>query len=44
MKLYDFELSGICSKVRLLLSLLDLGYAQEPVELGKQNHSSEFLH
>jgi glutathione S-transferase len=44
MKLYDFELSGNCHKVRLMLSLLGLEYETIPVALleGKQR-SPEFL-
>lgn len=43
MKLYDFELSGNCYKVRLLLSLLGREYTRESVQLGKQNHQPDFL-
>lgn len=43
MKLYDFELSGNCYKVRLLLSLLGLPWERELVALGTQNKTPEFL-
>jgi glutathione S-transferase len=44
MKLYDFELSGNCHKVRLMLSLLGVEYETIPVALlqGEQR-SPEFL-
>lgn len=38
MKLYDYEASGNCYKVRLLLSLLGLGYERVPVDLFKGEH------
>ena len=43
MKLYDFELSGNCYKVRLFLSLLGLEWERELVALGSQNKTPEFL-
>lgn len=42
MKLYDFELSGNCYKVRLFLSLLGLEWERELVALGTQNKTPEF--
>lgn len=42
MKLYDFELSGNCYKIRLFLSLLGLDYERESVALGSQNKTPEF--
>lgn len=40
--LYDFELSGNCYKVRLLLSILGLEYKTEPVEFYPQReHKSD---
>jgi glutathione S-transferase len=36
MKLYDFELSGNCHKVRMMLSLLDLEYEKVSVDLRKK--------
>ena len=43
MKLYDFELSGNCYKIRLFLSLLKLDWEREAVALGTQNKTPEFL-
>lgn len=43
MKLYDFELSGNCYKIRLFLSILQQDYEREPVALGSQNKTPEFL-
>lgn len=43
MKLYDFELSGNCYKIRLFLSILQLDYERELVALGSQNKTPEFL-
>jgi glutathione S-transferase len=44
MKLYDFERSGNCYKVRLLLSLLKLDYERVPVDLSAgDNFKPEFL-
>jgi glutathione S-transferase len=43
-KLYDFELSGNCYKVRLLMSLLGLEHELVPVNLLAREHkSSKFL-
>jgi glutathione S-transferase len=44
-KLYDFELSGNCYKVRLMLSLLGLPHVTENVEFfpGRQHKSEAFL-
>ncbi|MEJ2687439.1 MAG: glutathione S-transferase, partial [Gammaproteobacteria bacterium] len=45
MKLYDFELSGNCYKVRLLLSLLGLDWKPVPVDLMRgEERTAEFLH
>ncbi|KPK40854.1 MAG: glutathione S-transferase [Gammaproteobacteria bacterium SG8_47] len=44
MKLYDFERSGNCYKVRLLLALLKLDYERVPVDLSAgDNFKPEFL-
>jgi len=44
MKLYDFELSGNCYKVRLLLSLLQLDWEGHPVDLqGGEHKRAPFL-
>ena len=44
MKLYNFEHSGNCHKVRLLLSMLGLEYEKAPVDLRKgENRTPEFL-
>ena len=45
LKLYDYELSGNCYKVRLLLSMLGLEYASEIVEFypGREHKQAEFL-
>ncbi|HKK06291.1 MAG TPA: glutathione S-transferase [Gammaproteobacteria bacterium] len=44
MKLYDFERSGNCYKVRLLLNLLGLDYETVPVDLSAgENFKAEFL-
>ena len=44
-KLYDFELSGNCYKVRLMLSILGLPHETENVEFfpGRQHKSEAFL-
>ena len=43
-KLYDFDRSGNCYKVRLIASLLELGYERIPVNLFKGEHKTpEFL-
>lgn len=43
-ELYDFELSGNCYKVRLLLSLLQQDYKKVPVNLvGKEQSSEAFI-
>lgn len=42
--LYDFELSGSCYKVRLLLSILRLDYRSIDVDfIGKEHKTPEFL-
>jgi len=43
-KLYDFELSGNCHKVRMLLSFLGLRYERVNIDLRKQDQMQpEFL-
>lgn len=42
-KLYDFELSGHCHKVRLFLSLLDIPYEKINVDLPNGEHKSNFF-
>jgi glutathione S-transferase len=42
--LYDMSLSGNCHKVRLLLSLLELPYQTQPVDLrGAEQRSTDYL-
>jgi glutathione S-transferase len=43
--LYDYELSGNCYKVRLLLSFLDIAYKTVPVDFypGREHKSPRFL-
>ena len=43
--LYDYELSGNCYKVRLLLALLGIPYTRHPVDFypGREHKSSWFL-
>ena len=45
LKLYDYELSGNCYKVRLMLAFLKLTYEQELIEFypSNQHKSPEFL-
>lgn len=45
LKLYDFELSGNCFKVRLMMSILGLIYETEVVEFypGREHKTPEFL-
>ncbi|HEY5682365.1 MAG TPA: glutathione S-transferase family protein [Sulfuricaulis sp.] len=44
MKLYDFERSGNCYKIRLFLSLLDIPYERVPVDIDRgENKSPAFL-
>ena len=45
LKLYDYELSGNCYKVRLMLAFLKLSYDQELIEFypSKKHKSSKFL-
>ena len=45
LKLYDYELSGNCYKVRLLLAFLGVRYKQELIEFypSKQHKSPDFL-
>lgn len=42
-KLYDFELSGHCHKVRLFLSLLDIPFETIHINLPKGEHKSDFF-
>lgn len=43
-KLYDFELSGSCYKVRLLLNILKVSCERVPVDfLGKEHKTERFL-
>jgi glutathione S-transferase len=42
-KLYDFELSGSCYKVRLFLNILDVQYEKVPVDfVNKEHKGAEF--
>ncbi|TQV82415.1 glutathione S-transferase family protein [Exilibacterium tricleocarpae] len=41
MKLYDFDISGNCYKVRLLLNLLGTDYERVPVDLFGGEHKTE---
>ena len=43
--LYDFELSGDCYKVRLLLALLEVPYSRHPIDFypGREHKSPWFL-
>ena len=43
--LYDYELSGNCYKLRLLMSMLGLGYTTVPVDFypGREHKSEAFL-
>ena len=45
LKLYDYELSGNCYKVRLLLAFLGVRYKNELIEFypSKQHKSPDFL-
>lgn len=45
LKLYDFELSGNCFKVRLMMSILGLKYKTEVVEFypGREHKTPAFL-
>lgn len=43
-RLYDFELSGSCYKVRLLLSMLSVPYEKVPVDfINKEHKTDKFL-
>ena len=42
-KLYDFELSGHCHKVRLFLSLLDIPFESININLPNGEHKSDFF-
>ena len=39
-KLYDFELSGSCYKVRLLLNILDVSYEKQNVDFVHKEHKN----
>lgn len=41
LRLYDFELSGSCYKIRLLLNMLGLDYEKVPVDFINKEHKSE---
>lgn len=41
LRLYDFELSGSCYKIRLFLNILGLDYEQVPVDFINKEHKSE---
>jgi glutathione S-transferase len=43
--LYDYELSGNCYKVRLLLALLEVSYSRHPIDFypGREHKSQWFL-
>jgi glutathione S-transferase len=43
MKLYNYELSGSCYKVRLFLNILDLPYETVPVDFVEGEHKGEQL-
>lgn len=45
MKLYDYELSGNCYKVRFLLHMLGIGYERHSVDFypGREHNSEQFL-
>ena len=38
LKLYDFELSGNCQKIRMMLSFLGLEYTRVDIDLRKKDH------
>jgi glutathione S-transferase len=42
-KLYDFELSGHCHKVRLFLSLLDIPFETISINLPNSEHKTDFF-
>jgi glutathione S-transferase len=42
-KLYDFELSGHCHKVRLFLSLLDIPFKTINIDLPNSEHKTNFF-
>ncbi|WP_251370827.1 glutathione S-transferase family protein [Polynucleobacter sp. Adler-ghost] len=42
-KLYDFELSGHCHKVRLFLSLLDISFETININLPEGEHKTDFF-
>ena len=44
-ELYDYELSGNCYKIRLMLSFLNLDYLSKKVEFhpGREHKSEKFL-
>jgi len=40
-KLYDFELSGSCYKIRMLMNILDVHYEAVPVDFVNKEHKTE---
>jgi glutathione S-transferase len=40
-KLYDFELSGSCYKIRMLMNILDVDYEAIPVDFVNKEHKTE---
>jgi glutathione S-transferase len=40
-KLYDFELSGSCYKIRMLMNILDVQYESVPVDFVNKEHKNE---
>jgi glutathione S-transferase len=40
-KLYDFELSGSCYKIRMLMNILDVQYEAIPVDFVNKEHKAE---
>lgn len=40
-KLYDFELSGSCYKIRMLMNILDVQYEAIPVDFVNKEHKTE---
>lgn len=40
-KLYDFELSGSCYKIRMLMNILDVNYESIPVDFINKEHKNE---
>ncbi|WP_236001808.1 glutathione S-transferase N-terminal domain-containing protein [Paraburkholderia elongata] len=40
-RLYDFELSGSCYKIRLFLNILGVEYEKQPVDFVSKEHKNE---